>query len=55
MFAFLEKIDSAACAIASKPDEDLTVFGELITNFGIKEKKSGFSKLSSTEYFTLLI
>ena len=37
IFAFLEKIDSAAWAIASKPDEDLTIFGELITSFGTKE------------------
>jgi hypothetical protein len=39
MFVFFEKIDSAACAIASKPDEALTLLGVLMTNFGIKEKK----------------
>ena len=55
IFAFLEKIDSVAWAIASKPADALIVFDELMVIFGIKEKKSGLSKLCSIEYLTFLI
>ena len=47
--------DSSACAIASNPDEDLILFGALITKLGIKKKKSGLIFSFSTEYFILFI
>ena len=52
---FFEIKDSIACAIASNPADDFILFDPVITNSGIKKKKSGLRYSPSTEYFTLSI
>ena len=50
---FTETKDSNACAIASKPAEDLTLLGAEIKNSGNKKKISGINKSLSNEYLIL--
>ena len=48
-------MDSIACAIVSKPDDDFNLIGLFKINFGSRKCSLGINNLFSKEYFLLSI